>query len=68
MENYRKIKTGMTYEKVVEIFGEEGEEVSSTNVAGYSSSSYMWKTGTFSNVTLTFQNDKLMSKFQMGRK
>ncbi len=67
MENYKKVKNGMSYEEVVEILG-EGEEISSTNVAGYSTSSYMWKPGTFSNVTLTFQNNKLISKFQMGLK
>ncbi len=67
MENYKKVKNGMSYEEVVEIFG-EGEEISSTNVAGYSTATYMWKPGTFSNVTLTFQNNKLISKFQMGLK
>ncbi len=66
MENYKKIKTGMSYKEVVEIFGEEGEEMSSTDIAGYKTETYMWKSGTFTNVTLTFQNEKLMSKFQMG--
>lgn len=66
MENYKKIKTGMTYKEVVEIFGEEGEEMSSVDVAGYKTETFMWKSGTFTNVTLTFQNEKLMSKFQMG--
>ncbi|MCB1024327.1 MAG: DUF3862 domain-containing protein [Acidobacteria bacterium] len=66
IENYKKIKNGMTYEEVVEIFGEEGEEISSLDVAGYKSETYIWKSGTFTTVTLTFQNEKLMSKFQIG--
>ncbi|MEZ5344835.1 MAG: DUF3862 domain-containing protein [Pyrinomonadaceae bacterium] len=66
MENYKKVKPGMTYKEVVEILGEEGDEVSSTNIAGFKTSTYMWRSGSFTNVTLTFQNEKLMSKFQMG--
>ncbi len=66
--NFKKIKTGMSYKEVVEILGEEGDELTKSVAAGQSIATYMWSAGTFSNVTLTFRNDKLISKFQMGLK
>ena len=68
MENFKKLKTGMSYKQTVEILGGEGDQMSSTEIAGRTSTTYMWSAGTFSNVTLTFQNDKLTTKFQMGLK
>ena len=66
MENYNKLQTGMTYEQVVDILGEEGKEMSSNDIAGYKNVMYMWKAGGFSvgNMNAMFQNDALIQKAQ----
>jgi hypothetical protein len=66
MENYNKLQTGMTYEQVVSILGEEGKEMSSNDIAGYRNVMYMWKAGGFSvgNMNAMFQNGALIQKAQ----
>jgi len=66
VENYNKLQTGMTYEQVVDILGEEGKEMSSNDIAGYKNIMYMWKAGGFSigNMNAMFQNGALVQKAQ----
>ena len=66
MANYNRLQTGMTYEQVVEILGEEGKEMSSNDMAGYKNVMYMWKAGGFSagNMNAMFQNGALVQKAQ----
>ncbi|NLQ05068.1 DUF3862 domain-containing protein [Cylindrospermopsis raciborskii] len=66
MANYNKLRTGMTYEQVVKILGEEGKEISSNDIAGYKNVMYMWKAGGFSvgNMNAMFQNGALVQKAQ----
>lgn len=66
IENFNKIKTGMAYEKVVEILGEEGTVISENEVSGYRTIVYQWKAGAMTNMSCIFQNEKLISKTQFG--
>jgi Domain of Unknown Function with PDB structure (DUF3862) len=63
------IKTGMTYEEVVEIIGSEGEVRSETGEAGseFHTIMYSWDgEGIGANASLMFQGGKLQSKSQFG--
>jgi len=66
MSNYNKLQTGMSYEQVVQILGEEGKEMSSNDIAGYKNVMYTWKAGGFSvgNMNAMFQNGALIQKAQ----
>ena len=70
LEEFNSIKTGMTYEEVCEIIGSEGELMSEVNLGEeeYHTKMYMWYGSniTGANANFTFQNNKLMSKAQMG--
>lgn len=67
MANFSKLSTGMTYEQVVEILGEHGEEISSNEIAGIRTVMYMWEGGSMgANMNAMFQNDKMMQKSQFG--
>ena len=66
-KKYISIKKGMTYQQVVNIVG-KGEELSSSDMAGYKTVVRMWKGSLGSNMILTFQNDKLIVKAQFGLK
>lgn len=74
LEKFNKIETGMTYNEVVEIIGEEGTLSSEssfgegtefeTNTKIY----YWYAENRMSNVLITFSNDKVSSKTQTGLK
>lgn len=70
MENYLKLQNGMSYQEVVSILGEEGEELSSNELAGISNKMYMWKAAGFggANMNAMFQDGALVSKSQFGLK
>ena len=61
-----QIQTGMSYEQVQGIIGSEGEEISRSNIAGYSTVMYSWKNWNGSNMNAMFQNDQLVTKAQFG--
>ena len=73
LEEFNKIKTGMTYEEVCAIIGGEGTLSSSVDVgigAEYKTEIYQW-TGHGSlgaNANVTFQGGKVISKAQIGLK
>ena len=66
MENFKELQTGMTYEQVAGILGQEGEEMSRSEIAGTITVLYTWKADDFSNMNVTFQNNALVSKAQLG--
>lgn len=66
MANFNKLKTGMSYRQVVAILGSEGEVLSENEIAGTRTVMYQWKAGYLANMNAMFQNDKLISKTQLG--
>jgi hypothetical protein len=53
----------------VEILGKDGEELSSNEIAGVKTVMYKWDGNGFAaNMNAMFQNDKMMSKSQLGLK
>ena len=68
-EKYDKIKTGMTYEEVVEIIGSKGTVMSESGDAGSDTHTVLYEfdtDGFMSAATMMFQGGKLMSKAQAG--
>jgi hypothetical protein len=63
---YAELYTGMSYGSAVEVIGTSGKEVSSSNLAGYATVMYEWVNPDGSNMNLTFQNNRLVSKAQSG--
>lgn len=63
---FKKIKQGMSYKKVVKVIGSEGEEQSSSSVAGEEAVVYQWTSDSFGIASVTFENDKVVSKAQIG--
>lgn len=72
LEKFNKIETGMSYEQVVQIIGEEGttlSESSITNDEKYHTIMYSWKAKNgIANANVTFQGGKVISKAQVGLK
>ncbi len=70
LEKFNKIETGMTYEQVVEIIGEEGTIISETDITGdgeYHTAMYYWYAENgISNANVTIQRGKVVSKAQIG--
>lgn len=62
--DYDAIEEGMSYSDVRRIIGAAGEEISSSQVAGYTTIMYSWKNANGSNMNVMFQNDKLVNKAQ----
>ena len=69
LEKFNKIKTGMTYEQVVEIIGEEGTLDSETELMNVKTQIYHWYAKNhMSNAIITFSNNKVTSKTQTALK
>lgn len=67
LDKFNQIETGMTYEEVVEIMGSEGTVMSETEVIDIKTTMYYWyaKNG-IANMNIMIQNDKVVSKAQIG--
>ena len=66
-ENYDSIETGMTYDEVVNIIGEDGTNISESEVAGIKTVIYEWTASDgWGNATITFQDDAVINKAQFG--
>ena len=70
LEKFNKIETGMTYQQVVDIIGEEGTVLSESEIANIKTIIYSWNgEGSIgANANVTFQNGKVVSKAQVGLK
>jgi hypothetical protein len=65
MRNFLRVRTGMSFDEVTAILG-AGEELSHSDIAGYSTTMYAWKNRNGSNMNLMFQNGSVISKAQFG--
>lgn len=70
LDEYNKINTGMTYDEVKEIVGSEGTVSSQVESNGYKIVIITWYgNGTAgSNANVTFTNDSVSGKAQVGLK
>lgn len=66
MENYQKIKNGMSYQQVVELLGSGGEETRSSTIGKIELKSYKWEGDNYKRVYVNFRDDKVNSKTQTG--
>jgi hypothetical protein len=67
LAKYEQIKTGMSIAEVEKILG-KGEETHRMDANGITAVGYIWKNPTGSNITASFQNGQLNSKFHAGLK
>lgn len=65
---YLYLETNMSYENVRDIFGFNGKEQSESSLSDIKTVIYQWQNDDGSNVIVTFQNDRLVSKAQAGLK
>ena len=64
---FDRLEDGMSYAAAVKVLGAEGEVMSTSKMAGVKTTMYMWKGTSFGgNMNAMFQNDKLITKSQMG--
>lgn len=68
MEKYNKIKVGMPRPDVENTLGGKGTEISSSVGGGVRFSVNKWEGDKFKSIILSFRNDKVMSKSQVGLK
>jgi hypothetical protein len=65
MSQYEAIKTGMSLKEVEAIVGSPGKETFSSEIGGIKTAAYIWQGGA-SNLTVTFQGDRVTSKAQFN--
>ncbi len=68
LAEYNAIQDGMTYEQTARIIGASGEELSRSEIAGFTTVMYSWSNRGGSNMNAMFQNGRLVSKAQFGLK
>lgn len=70
MSDYNQIQEGMSYDEVKEIIGSEGQLTSTSSMNGYTISIYTWygNGAAGSNANVTFTNDAVTGKAQVGLK
>ena len=67
LEKFNKIETGMTYQQVVDIIGEEGTLSTESSYGNQSMKVYYWyASNKIANATVSFMNDKVTAKSQVG--
>lgn len=66
MAQYNQIQPGMSYSEVVAILGRDGEEMSSSDVAGIRTILYGWSNRSGANMNAMFQQDAMVQKAQFG--
>ena len=59
LSEYEQIRDGMGYGEVTTIIGTPGQELSRSELAGYSTVMYSWSNPNGSNMNAMFQNGKL---------
>ncbi|MBL8182506.1 MAG: hypothetical protein JNL64_12945 [Blastocatellia bacterium] len=68
MAKYEKIKVGTPRAEVESILGGKGEEISNTTGGGVRFSVNKWQGDNFAAIILSFKNDKVMTRQQVGLK
>ncbi|GEM_PF-1881042 len=70
LAEYNQIDMGMTYDRVKSIVGSAGEELTRTQIAGYTTFIVVWEGvgGNGANANVTFQNGEAIAKAQIGLK
>ena len=68
MAKYNQLKNEMSKSEVERILGGPGEEVSSSTGGGVTFSVYKWSGENYTSVIVTFRDNKLMTKAQVGLK
>ncbi len=68
MAKYNQLKIGMPKNEVDRILGGTGTEISSSSGGGSKFSVYKWSGENYTSIILSFRNDKIMSKSQVGLK
>jgi hypothetical protein len=63
---YEQLREGMTYSDACRIVGASGEEMTRSDLAGYTTVMYCWTNSNGSNMNAMFQNGSLVSKAQFG--
>ncbi len=67
LTNYQAIQSGMSYDQVANVLGSPGQELSASEVGGVHSRALVWSTPDgFGNITALFQNDRLITKANVG--
>lgn len=67
LEKFNKIETGMTYQQVVDIIGEEGTLSTESSYGSQSMKVYYWYASNgISNATISFMNGNVTAKSQIG--
>ncbi len=65
-KEFKKIKTGMSYKEVLKIIGKKGKLISTSETNGAKTNTYQWRSGSSGTVVIIFQDNKVMSKTQVG--
>lgn len=68
MEKYNQLKIDMPKSEVERILGGPGEEISQSSGGGMTFSVFKWSGEKYTSVIISFKNDKVMSKSQVGLK
>ena len=66
MEKYNQLKMSMPRSEVEDILGGKGTEVSDSTGGGVRYTVVKWEGDDFNSIILTFKNDKIMTKSQVG--
>lgn len=68
MAKYNQLKINMPKDDVDRILGGPGTEISTSSGGGMTFSVYKWSGENYTSIILSFKNDKIMSKSQVGLK
>lgn len=68
MDKYNKLSIGMPRTEVERILGGKGTEISSSKGGNMTFSVNKWEGQNYKSIILSFKNDKIMSKSQVGLK
>ncbi|MEO6050029.1 MAG: hypothetical protein ABIP78_01690 [Pyrinomonadaceae bacterium] len=68
MDKYKQLRIGQARSEVERILGGKGTEISSSTGGGMRFSVNKWEGEKYQSVILSFRNDKIMSKSQVGLK
>lgn len=67
LAQFQKLQTGMTYAEAQKVLGSPGVEQSSGQIGDVRTAMFAWNgDGPTASMNATFQNDRLVTKAQMG--